>query len=242
MNFFKIIVCLFSILIITSCEKEETYNTDSSEPDSSKMEGTWVRYDGQTYLKLAGTVAKTCNNGTETIGTYDSSVPSITFVTGGDTYVSELRMQGEKLIVKTPSQGTDTHFDTEYNRSTTWPCSPPVTGYFAIKLYTPTGSCATSGSETSTPGLYKGTLTAYYYYKSTEKYSSSNISAPYDINGGQTDAQGHYYYGLYDDYESLYKIEWNFYPNRTSYPDNCILTGSSVIDTQGQTKEVVISW
>ena len=120
----------------------------------------------------------------------------------------------------------------------------PKTGSFGVKVYNPTGACA------NTTAGYNGWIKAYYYcpqyYPATCGYMSSNIGTPSGV--GQTDAGGLYWYALYgDDPQNLcrgtmYRIEWELRPNKLSYPTSCIISGSSVIDIQGQSKQVVIRW
>lgn len=119
------IICLFCIFFTTSCEKERVADTtEPTDSSSNLMLGTWVRNDGQltTFVKISETTAITCNNGTATNGTFNSSQLSMTYVVGGVTYVFPMRMQGDVLIVMVPTQGTANHVDTPYIRSTTWPC------------------------------------------------------------------------------------------------------------------------
>lgn len=130
------ILSVFVLAVLFSCTKssmddfeiiKEKIGGNSTTTGSSKMLGTWERNDGQasTYLKLEGAVATTCNSGTETIGTFNSSVPSATFTVSGVTYVFPLIMQSENvLIVQVPDQSNNAnHVDTEYIRSDLWPCS-----------------------------------------------------------------------------------------------------------------------
>lgn len=128
------ILAVFVLAVLFSCTKssmddfeiiKEKIGGSSSGTSTDKMLGIWERNDGQaeTYLKLEGTVATTCNSGTETVGTFNSSAPSATFVVSGTTYLFPLKMQGDILIVQVPDQGNANHVDTEYIKSTTWPCS-----------------------------------------------------------------------------------------------------------------------
>jgi hypothetical protein len=120
----------------------------------------------------------------------------------------------------------------------------PKTGSFGVKVYNPTGACANTTSG------YNGWIKAYYYcpaqYPSTCGYVSGNIATPSGF--GQTDAGGLYWYSLYGDNPqsicrgTMYRIEWEFTPNKSSYPTSCIISGSSIIDFQGQSKQVVIRW
>jgi hypothetical protein len=128
LKFITVVMCFFSLLLTTSCEEESAEEeTEQSTPSSSsaaQMAGTWARNDGQanTYMKLNGNLAQTCNNNAITNGIFNASAPSATFVVSGVTYVFPLRMSGTKLIVRVPAQGNANHVDTEYIRSTTWPC------------------------------------------------------------------------------------------------------------------------
>lgn len=120
----------------------------------------------------------------------------------------------------------------------------PKTGSFGIKVYNPTGACA------NTSAGFNGLIKAYYYcptqYPSTCGYVFGNIATPGGV--GQTDGGGLYWYALYGDNPqsicrgTMYRIEWELTPNKSSYPSSCIISGSSNIDFQGQSKQVVIKW
>lgn len=168
-KFIPTLLCLFSILLITSCEKEDSSPTTKPAVTGS-MQGTWARNDGQasTYLKIDGTVAITCNNGTATTGTFNSSVPSITFIVSGSTYVFPMSMQGDKLILGVPKNSTNpNHVPTEYIKSSTWPCggsgNTPKTIYY---LWTTSSTCPFPSGYSLTckhPGL-PSTLTQNQQY------------------------------------------------------------------------------
>lgn len=129
------ILAVFVLAVLFSCTKssmddfeiiKDKIGGSSNGTSADKMLGIWERNDNQaiTFLKLEGTVATTCNSGTETVGTFNSSVPNATFVVSGATYIFPIRMEGEKLILSVPDNSTNpNHVDTEYIKSTTWPCS-----------------------------------------------------------------------------------------------------------------------
>ena len=120
----------------------------------------------------------------------------------------------------------------------------PKTGSFGIKVYNPTGACANTISG------YKGWIKGYYYcpaqYPATCGYVLGDIPPP--SGAGQTDGGGLYWYALYGDNPqaicrgTMYRIEWEFTPNKLNYPTSCVISGSSSIDFQGQSKLVVIRW
>ncbi|MES2138801.1 MAG: hypothetical protein V4511_03780 [Bacteroidota bacterium] len=130
------ILAVFVLAVLFSCRKssmddfeiiKDKIGGSSSGTSASKMLGIWERDDNQatTFLKIEGTVATTCNSGTETVGTFNSSVPSATFVVSGTTYEFKMEMQGEILILGVPTNSTNpNHVPTEYKKYTDpWPCS-----------------------------------------------------------------------------------------------------------------------
>jgi len=131
------ILAVLVLAVLFSCRKssmddfeiiKDKIGGSSSGTSASKLYGIWERNDNQatTYLKLEGTVAATCNSGTETVGTFNSSAPfSATFVVSGATYVFPMRMEGEKLILSVPDNSVNpNHVETEYIKFTDpWPCS-----------------------------------------------------------------------------------------------------------------------
>jgi hypothetical protein len=82
----------------------------------------WKRNDGLggTLVYLSGSVAKTCANGVETIGTFSNSKPySMTFVIQGNSikFPLDFSTDGSKMIVGVPDQALATHNASEYIKS-----------------------------------------------------------------------------------------------------------------------------
>ncbi|WP_198411273.1 YfaP family protein [Marinimicrobium alkaliphilum] len=133
----------------------------------------------------------------------------------------------------------------------------PATGAFGVKVYRPTGDCETTRTTYIT-GLdgssipmttvlnYSGTLKAYTYDNTVDRYTEGFIAKPGGM--GSTDSQGLYWYQLYGPRSGTvgnaryYKIEWEFTPEGSSFPTYCIISGVAEIDFEGQTKNVVIRW
>jgi hypothetical protein len=90
-------------------------------------------------------------------------------------------------------------------------------------------------------------MKAHYYCPAAQNvYSVSDVGFRGD-GQVQYDADGAYYYNYYDNSSNIcrgrmYKVEWQLLPDRSSFPTSCIISGSSTIDFQGQTKNIVIKW
>lgn len=129
--------------------------------NGSKPTGNyWSRNDGlgTAYLSLSGSTAKACANGTETIGTFNASKPSMTFTIGKDVLEFPLLFQSGKLYVGAPAQAVSTH--------------NAQTQYVSTTKYT----CGSSSGGTTTPE--KGSVVFWSNLKNTDKrvYGSINIT------------------------------------------------------------------
>ncbi|HET8886076.1 MAG TPA: hypothetical protein VFM70_06960 [Salinimicrobium sp.] len=118
-KFFFLGLLIFSTL---SCEPEEDSYTDdgySGGDNGSGYYGNWKRNDGSinTYVKFYGTTAVTCNNGTETYGSFDSSEPSMTYNIEGNIIKFPLQFDGDNLLVGVPNQALETHNASPYIRT-----------------------------------------------------------------------------------------------------------------------------
>lgn len=87
------------LFILFSCSKSGTENGSGSD-------SFWEYNDGtdDTQLSLTGNTAKICDGGYELIGSYNASVPSMSFAASGTTYTYPLKFQGSTLLVGTPNQ------------------------------------------------------------------------------------------------------------------------------------------
>src|SRR5687768_17138979 len=68
----------------------------------------WSRNDGQrtAYLSLSGGTAKACAGGEETLGTFSSSKPSMTFVIQGERIEFPLEFRNSSNVRTTASDAT----------------------------------------------------------------------------------------------------------------------------------------
>ncbi|MCR9014778.1 hypothetical protein [Aquiflexum gelatinilyticum] len=231
-------------------------NSGGSGSGTAAPAGTsyWKRSDGtNTLVSLGGSTAKVCTNGTETVGTFNSSTPSMTFVVSNNTIVFPLIFKSStELIVRVPSQASNSHEDVLYTKVSTYSCggssnanpsTPPPTGNFRLRVYAPKGACANSTGITG----FRGTLKGYWYSPQTKQFKTTSIGIP--SGSGKSDSKGTYWESLYNntpasaDGSRLYKIEWEFYPNVSfTFPNSCWKKGSSSIDSDGQTKNVTVEW
>lgn len=93
--------------------------------NGSKPTGNyWSRNDGAgtAYLSLSGSTAKACSGGKETIGTFNSSKPSMTFTIGTDVLEFPLLYINGLLIVGVPNQAVTTNNPTQYVATSNYPC------------------------------------------------------------------------------------------------------------------------
>lgn len=85
----------------------------------------WKRNDGVriAYLSLSGSTAKACDGVNETLGTFNSSKPSMTFIIGKDIIEFPLLFTNGVLYVGAPDQAVNTHnAQTQYVVSNTYTC------------------------------------------------------------------------------------------------------------------------
>jgi len=124
-QFFKSlgILLLSCAILFGSCAKEDIDNNKDKNAGSS-ANGNWKRGDGvETYLKFDGTTAITCINGTATYGTFNSSIPSMTFVVNGNKMVFPLQFNSDNsMLMGVPDQAINTNNATLYYRSNNFPC------------------------------------------------------------------------------------------------------------------------
>lgn len=117
---------LLSLIFMVGCdsEDEDISYTPNTNTTSVNPYGKWKRGDGVNgYLKFAGSVATTCNNGTSTTGTFNASEPSMTFVVQGETIKFPLQFKANNsLLVGVPQQAITTNNATLYYRSEQFPC------------------------------------------------------------------------------------------------------------------------
>lgn len=106
--------------------------TSTSIYNGSKPTGAfWSRSDGAgtAYLSLSGSTAKACASGKETIGTFNSSKPSMTFTIGKDVIEFPLLFSNGNLYVGAPAQAVTTHnAQTLYTATSNYPCGTSTGG------------------------------------------------------------------------------------------------------------------
>jgi hypothetical protein len=144
-----IILFMLSAFVISSCESTEEESFDEQTEDnngditntgtgssgtgsgssiyngSSSTGNYWSRNDGMgtASLSLSGTTAKACADGKETIGSFNSSKPSMTFTIGKDVLEFPLLFSSGKLYVGAPGQFVDTHnAQTQYVSDSKYAC------------------------------------------------------------------------------------------------------------------------
>jgi hypothetical protein len=127
MKAFKIFYRVLSVLMVMavvfiaySCEEEETQDIEHNP--SSSFEGKWKRSNMETYVWFSGSTATTCSGGVTTVGSFDASEPSMTFVVGGETIKFPLKINDDALLVGVPDQVVDTHTAQIYYKSDSFPC------------------------------------------------------------------------------------------------------------------------
>jgi hypothetical protein len=112
---------LILTIFISGCELDEEDELDSAS--GGNFDGYWQRGDGLTaYLDFDGSTVRSCSNGAITVGTFDSSEPSMTFVIGGNVIEFPLQVSSDQLLVGVPDQAINTNNATLYNRSDIFPC------------------------------------------------------------------------------------------------------------------------
>ena len=219
---------------------------ESGSPDGGSTTGTyWQRNDGaQAWLYFQGSVAKACAGGEETIGTYNASAPSMTYVISGNSLTFPLRYEGDALLVGVPDEGVNTNTATWYVRSNTYGCGSggggggggggdteplPIRGTIIVRVYPPSGACAKDQ-----PGPYwEGGITGWVF-DTDDSYSWRYSSIIWPSNS------------LFNPYwerrfDRAFKLTWNMFPNRqASMPSSCVLEGSAEISYNGETKIVTL--
>jgi hypothetical protein len=247
---------VFSLVLISvggagcleGLEGDEDGDGIAGDPGDGANSGSyWQRNDGSlAWLSLGSGVAKACANGQETIGTYNGSAPSMTFVIGSDTLVFPLRFDGtDTLLVGVPQQGVDTNTATYYVRTSTYPCTAgtvgsagsdsgtPAVGTFNIRIHNPTGACA------STSGYHRAFVGSIYKTVWNNGTSAmGNVFANQNWPTGTTSTTAAWDYTA----TSTSKIQWEIYPDASSFPTYCIQRGEATIDSNGQTKSIDISF
>jgi hypothetical protein len=117
----KTLLLLF-LAIGASCEGEEESPTLQND-ETTNYYGSWKRNGMETYVKFEGSTATTCSpDGVQTVGTFNSSAPSMTFVIQGETITFPLDFSGNTLLIGVPDQAIDTNTAQYYSRSDNFPC------------------------------------------------------------------------------------------------------------------------
>lgn len=127
----------------------------------------WSRNDGlgTAYLSLSGSTAKVCSAGKETIGSFNSSKPSMTFTIGKDVLEFPLLFSNGKLYVGAPAQAVYTH--------------NAQTQYVSTSKYT----CTSSSGGTTTTAPEKGSVIFWSNLKNTDKRFYGVINITYTEKG-----------------------------------------------------------
>ncbi len=167
--------CLLAAVMSCSTSSDPSPKTSGSGGTASPGTSYWSRGDGQTaYLSLAGTVAKSCANGVETIGTFNGSEPSMTFVISGNTIKFPLQFTSTNtLLLGVPAQAINTNNATIYNKVSSYSCSASGSGSGSGGSGTGSGGGTGSvmfwnssdqgcGAITVTIGSQTGTISSYY--------------------------------------------------------------------------------
>jgi hypothetical protein len=116
-KFFRILLLLF-VAIAVSCTEEEPEDFVNNE--NTDYYGNWKRDGVETWVNFSGSTATTCNNGVQTVGTFDSSEPSMTFVIQGETITFPLEFNGDTMWMGVPDQAVDTNVAARYTRTSTF--------------------------------------------------------------------------------------------------------------------------
>lgn len=118
---YRLLVVLVLISTAFGCEGDEEAD-DIDNDRSSSFEGSWKRENMETYVKFMGSNAITCSGGVETVGSFNASEPSMTFVIGEEVIKFPLKINGSTLLVGVPDQVVDTHTAQIYYKSDVFPC------------------------------------------------------------------------------------------------------------------------
>ncbi len=120
-NYFRLLVVVALVFSAFGCEADEEGDDIDNDPSSS-FEGSWKRENMETYVKFVGSNAITCSGGVETVGSFNSSEPSMTFVIGEEVIKFPLKVNGNTLLVGVPNQALETHNAQIYYKSDAFPC------------------------------------------------------------------------------------------------------------------------
>lgn len=240
------------LFTLSACEKDiaDDDTENGSGPGGSGSGSYWSRNDGQrtAYISFEGSVARTCVNGAVTVGTYNASEPSMTFVISGNTIKFPLKYSGGKLIVGVPDQAINTNNATEYVKSNDFPCgggsgsgngsgsgsgSSPRKGTFKIRVYKPTGDCASSNTW-GNGSAFNGTLTA----EVIGSQGQSTWQTWFGTYGPSNNSTNTYW--DYTSSATATKLTWELGPNRSSWPNKCTQKGTASIEFDGQVKQITI--
>jgi hypothetical protein len=248
------------LLSLNACTKDmgEDEDDDASGSGSGGGGSTtgnyWQRNDGQAtaYISFSGTVAQSCANGVVTTGTYNASEPSMTFVIQGNTIKFPLKFSNNTLMVGVPDQAVNTNTATQYIKSSSFPCNGgsgsgsgngsgsgggstiPKRGTFKVRVYKPTGDCA-SNSSWGQGSAFNGTMNAELYKADGTFQSYQNFVSSYGPSNNSTNT-----YWDYTTSNSAVKLNWDLFPNKSSWPTRCSQKGSSTIEYDGQVKQITI--
>lgn len=113
----KILLLLF-VAIGISCNEDKP--EDFVNDENTDYYGNWKRDGVETWVKFQGSTATTCNNNVQTVGTFDSSEPSMTFVIEGESITFPLEFNGDVLWMGVPDQAIDTNVAARYTRTDTF--------------------------------------------------------------------------------------------------------------------------
>ncbi|TRX22880.1 hypothetical protein FNW25_10520 [Flavobacterium franklandianum] len=263
----KLIVFMFLAITVNSCdnmgEDLGDYQTESGSGtgagtgttgtgssggiyNGSKPTGNyWSRNDGAgiAYLSLSGSTAKACSGGKETIGTFNSSKPSMTFTIGTDVIEFPLLFINGKLIVGVPNQAVTTNNPTQYVASSNYPCvTGGITGgvrpkgQFKIIINKPTGNCSSSNTNLYRSAWAAGTVVTSSFNSDGIQSGSIRVinqgPGPLFINPETS--------WTYLSLSGQSKLNWEFFPDASQWPSSCSQIGESFIDFEGQIKTIII--
>ena len=102
-SYYRLLVVLALVFTVFGCESDEEGDNIENDPSSS-FEGSWKRENMETYVKFVGSNAITCSGGVETVGSFNASEPSMTFVIGEEVIKFPLKINGSALLVGVPNR------------------------------------------------------------------------------------------------------------------------------------------
>ncbi|MDR6969472.1 hypothetical protein J2X31_003503 [Flavobacterium arsenatis] len=120
-SYYRLLIVLALVFTAFGCESDDEGDDIENDPSSS-FEGSWKRENMETYVKFVGSNAITCSGGVETVGSFNASEPSMTFVIGQEVIKFPLKINGNALLVGVPNQAVETHNAQIYYRSNVFPC------------------------------------------------------------------------------------------------------------------------